>query len=96
MATTVCRFRFIWLLIVLAPTVLATLSLAQTASPVGSVYQIPYTIHPSSGDVANINAAVSNYNSIFSGIIQWVSHTSETNYVNVKRDPSDTGGVGNS
>jgi hypothetical protein len=138
MATTVCRARFIWLLIVLvlAPTVFATLGLAQNASPisrsgiyrghrvsfqivkgkmifegdialehvdqklpeknlqpgatldylqyrwprVGSVYQIPYSIDPSSGDVANINAAVSNYNSIFSGIIQWVSHTSETDY----------------
>src|ERR1700686_4671257 len=111
MATTVCRARFIWLLIVLAPTLPATLSLAQKASPIssgsgiyrghrvtfqfvkgkmifegdialehvdqklpeknlqpggtldylryrwpegGSVYQIPYTIDPSSGDVANI------------------------------------------
>ena len=152
MATTVCRARFIWLLIVLAPTVFATLGLAQNASPisrsgiyrghrvsfqivkgkmifegdialehvdqklpeknlqpgatldylqyrwpqVGSVYQIPYSIDPSSGDVANINAAVSNYNSIFSGIMQWVSHTSETDYVNFKLDPTDTSGAGNS
>ncbi len=34
MATTVCRARFIWLLIVLAPTVFATLGLAQNASPI--------------------------------------------------------------
>jgi hypothetical protein len=59
----------------------ATLDYLQYRWPqVGSVYQIPYSIDPSSGDVANINAAVSNYNSIFSGIIQWVSHTSETDY----------------
>ena len=33
MATTVCRARFIWLLMVIAPSVLASLSLAQNASP---------------------------------------------------------------
>jgi len=33
MATTVCRARFTWLLIVIAPSVLASLSLAQNASP---------------------------------------------------------------
>jgi hypothetical protein len=63
---------------------------------VGSVYQIPYTIDPSSGDVAHINAAVSNYNSIFSSIIQWVSHSTETDYVNFKLDPLDKSGTGNS
>jgi Astacin (Peptidase family M12A) len=75
----------------------ATLDYLQYRWPrVGSVYQIPYSIDPSSGDVANINAAVSDYNSIFSGIIQWVSHTSETDYVNFKLDPTDTSGAGNS
>ena len=63
---------------------------------VGSVYQIPYTIDPTSGDVTNINAAISNYNTTFSGIIQWVPQTTEANYVNFKLDPNDTSGVGNS
>jgi len=75
----------------------ATLDYLQYRWPqVGSVYQIPYSIDPSSGDVANINAAVSNYNSIFSGIIQWVSHSTETDYVNFKLDPLDKSGTGNS
>jgi hypothetical protein len=63
---------------------------------VGSVYQIPYTIDPASGDVANINTAINAYNSIFSGIIQWVPRSTETDYVNFKLDPSDQSGVGNS
>src|SRR5882757_2226565 len=50
-----------------------TLSYLQYRWPlVGSVYQIPYIIDPASGDVANINSAVSTYNGIFSSIIQWV------------------------
>ncbi|HWY20406.1 MAG TPA: choice-of-anchor D domain-containing protein [Candidatus Acidoferrum sp.] len=63
---------------------------------VGSVYQIPYIIDPASGDVANINTAVSTYNGIFSGIIQWVPHTTETDYIDFNLNPSDTSGVGNS
>src|SRR5260370_4247984 len=56
----------------------ATLDYLQYRWPqVGSVYQIPYSIDPSSGDVANINAAVSTYNSIFSGIIHSPPHTIE-------------------
>jgi hypothetical protein len=64
--------------------------------PVGSVFQIPYIIDPASGDVANINTAVSTYNGIFTGIIQWVPHTSETDYIDFNLNPSDTSGVGNS
>ena len=62
----------------------------------GSVYQIPYTIDPASGDVANINTAVNTYNAIFSGIIQWVPQSTETDYVDFNLDPADKSGVGNS
>jgi hypothetical protein len=75
----------------------ATLDYLQYLWPkVGSVYQIAYTIDPASGDVSNINSAISAYNSIFSGIIQWVPQTSETDYVDFDLNPSDTSGVGNS
>ena len=63
---------------------------------VGSVYQIPYIIDAASGDVSNINAAISNYNSIFAGIIQWVPQTTETDYVDFNLNPADTSGQGNS
>jgi hypothetical protein len=62
----------------------------------GSAYQIPYIIDPASGDVANINTGISTYNAIFSGIIQWVPQTTETDYVDFNLTPSDTSGVGNS
>jgi hypothetical protein len=61
---------------------------------VGSVFQIPYIIDPASGDVANINSAVSTYNSIFAGQIQWVAHTTEANYVDFNLNPSDLSGSG--
>ncbi len=41
---------------------------------VGGVAQVPYTIDPTSGDVANINTAITNFNSIFTGVIQFVPH----------------------
>jgi hypothetical protein len=63
---------------------------------VGSVYQIPYIIDPASGDVANINSAISTYNSIFAGQIQWVAHTTETDYIDFNLNPLDTSGQGNS
>jgi hypothetical protein len=61
---------------------------------VGSVFQIPYIIDPASGDVTNINSAISTYNSIFIGQIQWVAHTTETNYVDFNLNPSDLSGSG--
>jgi hypothetical protein len=63
---------------------------------VGGVYQIPYIIDPASGDVTNINSAISTYNGIFSGQIQWVAHTTETDYIDFNLDPNDTSGSGNS
>jgi hypothetical protein len=61
---------------------------------VGSVFQIPYIIDPASGDVTNINSAISTYNSIFTGQIQWVAHTTEANYVDFNLNPSDLSGSG--
>jgi Astacin (Peptidase family M12A)/Abnormal spindle-like microcephaly-assoc'd, ASPM-SPD-2-Hydin len=60
---------------------------------VGSVYQIPYTIDPSSGDMTNLNTAISTFNSTFSGLIQLVPYTSQTNYIDFDFNADDTSGV---
>jgi len=59
---------------------------------VGSVYEIPYVIDPSSGDVANIDAAISAYNSALTGVIQLVAHGSETNYIDINMVVGDESG----
>jgi len=59
---------------------------------VGSVYQVPYVIDPSSGDVTNLNTAISQFNSNFSGVIQFVPRTNETDYVNFNFDPNNFSG----
>ncbi len=58
----------------------------------GSVFEIPYMIDPASGDAANINAAVSTYNSLLVGVIQWVPYTNQTDYIDF--DLTDTSGSG--
>ncbi|MFI5118141.1 MAG: choice-of-anchor D domain-containing protein [Terriglobales bacterium] len=60
---------------------------------VGSVYQVPYIIDPASGAVANINSAISQFNSTFAGVIQFVAHTTETDYVDFNLDPNNNSGV---
>jgi Astacin (Peptidase family M12A)/Abnormal spindle-like microcephaly-assoc'd, ASPM-SPD-2-Hydin len=60
---------------------------------VGSVYQVPYIIDPNSGNTANLNTAISQFNSTFSGIIQFVARTDETNYVDFDFDPNNFSGV---
>jgi hypothetical protein len=62
---------------------------------VGGVAQIPYTIDPGNGSaqVSNINAAISAYNSAFSGVIQFVPYVSQPNWVNIFLDPNDMTGV---
>ena len=60
---------------------------------VGSVYEVPYTIDPSSGDMANLNTAISQFNSNFTGVIQLVPYTNQTDYVNFYFDPNNTSGV---
>jgi hypothetical protein len=60
---------------------------------VGSVYQVPYIIDPSSGDMTNLNTAISTFNSTFSGIIELVPYTSQANYVDFDFDADNTSGV---
>jgi hypothetical protein len=59
---------------------------------VGSVHQVPYIIDPASGAVANINAAITKFNTTFAGVIQFVAHGSETNYVDFNLDPNNNNG----
>ncbi|HXB98779.1 MAG TPA: choice-of-anchor D domain-containing protein [Terriglobales bacterium] len=60
---------------------------------VGSIYEIPYTIDPSSGDMTNLNTAISTFNSTFSGIIQLVAYTNQANYIDFDFDADNTSGV---
>jgi hypothetical protein len=59
---------------------------------VGSTYQIPYVIAASSADLANLNVAITQFNSTFSNI-QFVARTAETDYVNFNFNGSDLSGV---
>jgi hypothetical protein len=59
---------------------------------VGSVYQVPYIIDPSSGDQANLDTAIGEFNNDFVGVIQFVAHTTETDYVNFDFDPNNFSG----
>src|SRR5262249_49989211 len=47
---------------------------------VGSQFQIPYIIDGASGDLTNLNAAISQFNSTFSNI-QFVARSTQTDYV---------------
>ena len=49
---------------------------------VGSVYQVPYII-TGSGDTTNVTTAINSFNTNFAGLIQFVAHGSETNFVNI-------------
>jgi hypothetical protein len=60
---------------------------------VSGIVQIPYTIDPSSGDLANLNAAIAQFNSTFTGVLQLVPYTNQTDYVNFDFDPNNTSGV---
>lgn len=60
---------------------------------VGGVYEIPYIIDPSSGDLTNLNTAISQFNTTFSGIIQLVAYTNQANYIDFDFDPNNTSGV---
>ena len=53
---------------------------------VGSVFQVPYTITSGGQQVTDSIAA---FNATFPGLIQWVPHTSETDYVDFDLDPND-------
>ena len=59
---------------------------------VGSVYQVPYIVDPASGNTSNLNSAISQFNSTFTGVIQFVARTTETDYVNFDFDPNNFSG----
>ncbi len=50
---------------------------------VNGVVQIPYVIDAASGDLDNLNTAISTYNSTFAGVIQLVPRTSQANYIDI-------------
>ncbi len=58
---------------------------------VGNQYQIPYVIASGSGDVTNLNSAITQFNNTFSNI-QFVALTSQTDYVNFDFDPNNFSG----
>jgi Astacin (Peptidase family M12A)/Divergent InlB B-repeat domain/Abnormal spindle-like microcephaly-assoc'd, ASPM-SPD-2-Hydin len=69
----------------------ATVDYGQFLWPlVGNVHQIPYMIDPASGDISNINSAISTYNSLLAGVIQWVPVTNQTDFVDF--DLTQSGG----
>ena len=59
---------------------------------VGSVYEVPYTVDPASGDQSNIQTAVSQFNSNFAEVIQFVPYTNQADYVNFDFDPNNFSG----
>ncbi len=60
---------------------------------VGGIYQIPYIITNAS---TNLSTAIAEYNTTFSGLIQWVPQTTQTDYVNFYISPADGSGEGHS
>src|SRR5580698_6931574 len=58
---------------------------------VGNQIQIPYTIGAGSGDVANLNAAIAQFNKTFANI-KFVALASQTDYVNFYFDPGNFSG----
>src|SRR5208283_3352488 len=60
---------------------------------VDGLVSIPYTIDPASGDLTNLNTAISQFNSNFAGLIQLIPYTNQTDYLNFNFDPNNTSGV---
>ncbi len=60
---------------------------------VGNQYQIPYIITAGSGNLTNLNTAITQFNSTFS-IIKLVARTTQTDYVNFYFDPNDNSAQG--
>ncbi len=55
---------------------------------VGNQYQIPYIITSGSGNLANLNSAIAQFNSTFANI-KFVARTAQTDYVNFNFDAND-------
>ncbi len=60
---------------------------------VGGVATVYYQINGASGDVTNINAAITQFNADFPGVIQWVNSTGSGNYAEFNLSTSDTSGT---
>lgn len=54
---------------------------------------IYYQINGSCGDVSNINAAITQFNADFPGLIQWTNGTGSGTYVEINLNPSDNSGT---
>ncbi len=57
------------------------------------VYEVPYIVDPASGNLTNLNTAITQFNNTFSGVIQLVAHNSQPDYVDFDFDASNTSGV---
>jgi hypothetical protein len=57
----------------------------------GNQYQIPYVIASGSGDLTNLNTAITQFNNTFSNI-QFVAYTGQTDYVSFYFDPNNLSG----
>jgi hypothetical protein len=57
------------------------------------VYEVPYIIDPASGDLTNLNNAITLFNKTFNGVIQLVAHNGQTDYVDFNFNASDQSGV---
>ena len=71
------------------------LSISYTANlwpSVGGVFQIPYII---TGSSANLNTALTDFNQTFSGFIQFVPQSTQSNYVNISVEGSGSEGFSN-
>ncbi len=60
---------------------------------VAGVATVYYQINGASGDVTNINAAITQFNNDFPGVIQWVNSTGSGNYAEFNLSTSDTSGT---
>jgi Astacin (Peptidase family M12A)/Abnormal spindle-like microcephaly-assoc'd, ASPM-SPD-2-Hydin len=58
---------------------------------VNGVAQIPYVIESGSGDLDNLDSAISTYNSTFAGVIQLVPRTTQANYIDIDLNGSANG-----
>ena len=58
---------------------------------VNGVATVYYTIDAQSGDVSNIQAAITQFNSDFSGIIQWVKRTNQATWVDINLSNGSNG-----
>jgi hypothetical protein len=61
--------------------------LSQLWPQVGGIYQVPYII---TGSSPNVTTAINTFNQTFSGLIQFVPQSTQTNYVNITVEGSNS------